>query len=169
MDINTIIKEKKEKNLIIKKRHWLLLKHKSLWLIKLTNKTLIKDLRDWLLVLPSCFVVFVEWLEFEKLWDNIVATWELKESDFIGFDFIVCDENIENINSYFENWITPLMPQKSHINSLLKEFNPMKNEWNSFLFESTDKWTIFYALVRYLENYKFPFDNKNLVKNVINI
>ncbi len=169
MDINAVIKEKKEKNTIMKKRFWLLLKHKSLWLIKLTNKSLIKDLRDGLLVLPSCFIVYVEWIEHEKLWNNIVATWNIQEQDLIGFDFIVCDENIENINSYFEKWITPLMPHKSHINSILKEFNPIKNDGNSYLFEITDKWAIFYALVRYLENYRFPFDNKNLVKNVLSI
>jgi hypothetical protein len=66
-------------------------------------------------------------------------------------------------------WIVPIISSKNPLNSILKEFNPMRNEWNSYLFEQDDRWAIFYALVRYLENFKFPFDNKNLVKNVLNI
>jgi hypothetical protein len=46
MDLNTVIKEKKEKNTEIKKRLGLIQKHKALGLVKITNKALIKDLRD---------------------------------------------------------------------------------------------------------------------------
>ncbi len=169
MDLNTIIKEKKEKNTEIKKRLGLIQKHKALGLVKISNKTLIKDLRDWFLVLPSSFVIQVDWVDIEKLWNNIVATWNIDKNDFIGFDFILCDEDIENINIYLEKWITPIIHSDTHMTAILKEFNPMKNEWNSYLFSSNDKWTIFYSIVRYLENHKYAFDNKNLVKNVLSI
>jgi hypothetical protein len=43
----------------------------------------------------------------------------------------------------------------------------MKNEGNSFYYEESNHWSIFYSIVRYMENYKFPFDNKNLIKNVL--
>lgn len=169
MDLNTVIKEKKEKNTEIKKRLGLIQKHKALGLVKITNKALIKDLRDWFLVLPSSFVVQVEWVDVEKLWNNIVATWNIDKNDFIGFDFILCDEDIENLNIYLENWVAPIINSDTHMSAILKEFNPMKNEWNSYLFSSNDKWTIFYSIVRYLENHKYAFDNKNLVKNVLSI
>lgn len=169
MDLNTVIKEKKEKNTEIKKRLGLIQKHKALGLVKITNKALIKDLRDWFLVLPSSFVIQVDWVDVEKLWNNIVATWSIDKNDFIGFDFILCDEDIENLNIYLENGVAPIINSDTHMSAILKEFNPMKNEWNSYLFSSNDKWTIFYSIVRYLENHKYAFDNKNLVKNVLSI
>ena len=169
MELNNVLKEKKERSDLLKNKLWLIKKNKALWLIMLTNKSIIKDLRDWLVNLPSGFVVYVNGIETEKLWNNVVATWNISEEDYIWFDFIVCDDDIENLKSYLEKGITPLISSKNHFSSLLKEFNPLKNEWNSYMYNHMDKWTIFYTIVRYLENYKFPFDNKNLVKNVLAI
>jgi hypothetical protein len=45
----------------------------------------------------------------------------------------------------------------------------MKNEGNSYFYDSESKWLVFWAIIRYMENYKFPFDNKNLVKNVLKV
>ncbi|MDD3145342.1 MAG: hypothetical protein PHV23_04495 [Candidatus Gracilibacteria bacterium] len=169
MDLNTILKEKKEKNILLKKKFGLPVKDKAIGLIKISNKALIKDLRDGLISLPSGFILEVDGAATEKIGENIIATSKIDENDLIGFDFIVCDNTIENLNKYFELGITPLISSKNHLNSILKEFNPVKNEGNSYLFETLDKWSVFYSIVRYLENFKFPFDNKNLVKNVINL
>lgn len=168
MDLNMVLKEKKEKNLLLKKKLLLSNRNKAIWLIKINSKTLIKELRDALVVLPCDFVIEVEWANNEKLAENVVAISKVDDNSVIWFDFIVCDDEINNLNSYFELWITPIVSNKNHLSSLLKEFNPVKNEGNSYIYSSLDKWSIFYALIRYLENYKFPFDNKNLVKNVIN-
>ena len=43
----------------------------------------------------------------------------------------------------------------------------MKDEGNAYLYDEDNEWSVFYALARYLENYKISFDNKNLVKNVL--
>ena len=169
MDLNAILKEKKWKRDQIKNKFSLPPKTKAIWLVKISNKSLIKDLRDTFLVLPACFIIEVEWAENEKLGENIIATSKIEPKSLVWFDFIVCDEDIKNMNKYFELWITPIISTKNPLNSILQEFNPIKNEWNAYLFENTEKWNIFYAIVRYLENYKFPFDNKNLVKNVLDI
>ncbi|MDD3793967.1 MAG: hypothetical protein PHI37_04085 [Candidatus Gracilibacteria bacterium] len=163
-----VLKEKKEKNLLLKKKLLLSNRNKAIGLIKINSKTLIKELRDALVVLPCDFVIEVEGANNEKLAENVVAISKVDDNSVIGFDFIVCDDEINNLNSYFELGITPIVSNKNHLSSLLKEFNPVKNEGNSYIYSSLDKWSIFYALIRYLENYKFPFDNKNLVKNVIN-
>jgi hypothetical protein len=42
----------------------------------------------------------------------------------------------------------------------------MKFEGNSFLFDHVDKYQVFAALVRYLENVKYPGDKRTLLKNV---
>lgn len=169
MNLNILLKEKREKNLFLKNKFWLIKKNKAVWLIKLQNKSFIKDLRDGLLVLPSSFIVYVEWIENEKLWNNLVATWNIDDNDLIWFDFIVCDDDISNLNSYLDKGIAPIINNDNHLINLLKEFNPLKNEWNSYIYEGSDKWSIYYAIIRYMENFKFPFDNKNLVKNVINL
>ncbi|NVP17377.1 hypothetical protein HUU51_01540 [Candidatus Gracilibacteria bacterium] len=169
MDLNMVLKEKKEKNILLKKKLLLTSKNKAIGLIKINSKTLIKELRDALVVLPCDFVIEVEGANNEKLAENVVAISKVDNSLLIGFDFLVCDDDIDNLNSYFELGITPIVSNKNHLSSLLKEFIPAKNEGNSYIYSSLDKWSIFYALVRYLENYKFPFDNKNLVKNVVNI
>ena len=169
MELNLVLKEKREKNTLIKRKFWLIQKNKALWLIKITNKSLIKDLRDWLVLLPVWFIIEIEGVETEKLWKNIVATSKIDKTELIGFDFIICDDELENLNKFLELWITPIVSSTNPLNSILHEFNPVKNEWNSFQFEILEKWSIFYCLVRYLENYKFSFDNKNLVKNVLAI
>jgi hypothetical protein len=37
------------------------------------------------------------------------------------------------------------------------------------MFKQENSWDIFYSIIRYLENYKFPYDNKALVKNILDI
>jgi hypothetical protein len=169
MDLNSILKEKKEKNTQIKNKFFLPTKIKPLWLVKISNKLLIKYLRDAFLILPASFILEINWIKTEKLWENIIATGKIEPNELIWFDFILCDDDIKNLNKYLQVWIVPITSLKNPLGPILKEFSPMKNEWNSYLFKEEEKWSIFYALVRYLENFKFPFDNKNLVKNVLDI
>jgi len=45
---------------------------------------------------------------------------------------------------------------------VLKNYNPVHESGNAFLYEDNDKWLFFAALVRALENYKFTYDWQNL-------
>jgi hypothetical protein len=76
---------------------------------------------------------------------------------------------VENLSKYLKLWIVPIISANNTLKSVLREFNPMKNEWNAYIFQENNEWHIFYAIARYLENSKFPFDNKNLTKNVIEL
>lgn len=169
MNIMTILTEKKENSLKLKKTLGLLVKFKPLWLIRLSNWDITNELIEGLKSLPTGFVIYSEWVQTEILSNNVVITGELKDNVLSGFDFVVCDDEIKNLNMYIEKWVTPLILRDNHLSSILKEFDPLKNEWNSFFYENLDKWNIFYTIVRYMENYKFPFDNKNLVKNVLKV
>jgi len=168
MNLTSILAEKKENSLKLKKALWILLKYKPLWLIRLSNEDLTHSLVKWLKSLPAWFVVYIEWIKTEILSKNVVITWKLEDDVLSWFDFIVTDNDIKNINIYIDLWITPIISKKNDYTDLLVEFNPLKNTWNSFLYEKENKWDIFYTIVRYMENYKFPYDNKNLVKNVLN-
>jgi hypothetical protein len=111
--------------------------------------------------------VYIKNQKTEIIYKNAVITWELDNDVLSWFDFIVCDDDLSDIKSYIEKGITPITLRKNHLSTSLTEFNPLKNEWNSFFFEDLNKWDIFYTIVRYMENYKFPFDNKNLVNNLL--
>lgn len=165
-----IFNEKKEQNIKLKEKFWFLKKNKCIWLIKLNDKNLIIELRDAFVNLPVNFVIEIDWLsENEQLWKNIIATWRLSDENLLWFDFLICDNNISWLKKYLEKWITPIISVNNPLKSILQDFDAMKNIWNSFLYEKENKWLIFQALIRYLENYKFPFDNKNLVKNILEI
>lgn len=168
MDFNGILKEKKTKNTSLRDKLALPKWAKALWLLKISDKSLIKDLRDWLLILPAAFVIEIAWVDTEKLWPNIVATWKIDKKELAWFDFVVWTDDLK-VNPYIAEWITPIVSKENTLNWILKEFNPIKTEWNAYIFDKTDKWNVIYAITRYLENYKFSYDNKNLVKNVLDI
>ena len=65
-----------------------------------------------------------------------------------------------------ENTVVPIVPSQSPYSAKLSEFNPMKFEGNAFLFDKVNQYQMFAALVRYLENIRYPGDKRTLVKNV---
>lgn len=65
------------------------------------------------------------------------------------------------------NVIVPIGPMRGAKEAGFTEFNPMKFEGNSFLFESADKYQIFASIVRYLENVKYPGDKRTLLQNIV--
>lgn len=162
-----IFTTKKETNKSIKNKLGLVCTNKALWIIKLSNQNITLELIEWLKTIPVCFVIL--WEKNEKISDNIILVSNIKNDDLIAFDFIICDDEIKNLTNYLSNWITPIILRDNHMSSILKEFNPLKNEWNAFFYEQLNKWSIFYTIARYMENYKFPFDNKNLVKNILKL
>lgn len=165
-----IFNEKREQSARLKEKFWFLKKDKCIWLVKLSDKNLIVELRDAFVNLSVSFVIEMNWLiESQNLGKNIVATGKITDIDLLGFDFLICDDEITNLKKYLEKWITPIISEKNQLKAILKEFNPAKNEGNSYIYANENKWQIFYALVRYLENYKFPYDNRNLVKNILEI
>jgi len=164
MNFSEILKEKKQVSDNIKNLYCLLKKNKPIWLIKLKDISLLKALIDGLKYLPSSFIIESDSIN-EKEYNNVKFS-NNTDKLRIGFDFIVCDENIEDLNDYLSKWVVPIIINTSHLSSILKEFNPLRNEWNSYLFKENNQYDIYYAIIRYLENFKFPFDNKNLVKNV---
>lgn len=167
MNFSQIWKEKKRTSLIIKEEYNLPKKNKLNWLVVLNNKDILVDLIDALWNLEANFVVVTDLnLATAK---NVVLEKEIHRNLTIWFDFIICDNEIYSLAEYLKQGIVPIITEENYMSSILSEFNPIKNTWNSFLYKGENKWTIFYSLIRYLENSKFPFDNKNLVKNVLSV
>lgn len=169
MNIAATLTEKKNTNTELKRNYGLFQKFKPLGLIKLSNKEMTKELIEGLKVLSAGFVVVVENATEEQISKNVIITDNVDATSLAWFDFVVSDDDISQISEYTNAGVTPIINKDNHLNSILKEFNPMKNEGNSFYYEESNHWSIFYSIVRYMENYKFPFDNKNLIKNVLSV
>jgi len=168
MSFPELLKEKKDHGVKVKTTLNLPKWNKSNWLVILSDQKLANELLEWLSMLDVNFVVVMDEADSDVA-KNVTVVKEVSEELDYGFDFVVGDNELSNLNRYFKKWVVPLVPKKNYMSSILKEFNPMKSEWNSFLYDDENKWSIFYAITRYLENCKFPYDKKNLVKNVFEI
>ncbi len=167
MGLTEILIEKKRQTESIKNKFKLLKKNKILWIIVMDNKELLWDLLKWLSVLPIDLIV----LSKEEFWkyDSMIYLNEVNDNLLFWIDFIVCDNCMWRLWDYLKKGIVPIVSKDNYLNNILNEFNPVKSEWNAFFYNEDNVWSIFYAIIRYIENHKFPYDNRNLVKNVIDI
>lgn len=140
-------------------------KNKSTGLIVLKDEVTIDFLLDWLEELSSDFVIQTQ-KEYENRW-NIFFTSKLKKDFLPWIDYILVDEEVEELSQYFSQGIVPIIPQNHHLVGILKEFDPLTSKWNSFFYKNWSSWSVYASLVRYLENTKFPYDHKALVENIL--
>lgn len=161
-----IISHKLEARDAFKAMHNLPKRSKILVGIHLHNKVLTSDIANWLNILPANFVVF-----WKNKWDveekNIVFLSSKEDFDLSTLDAIVCNCDDVKIEKAMEVGVVPIVNEKNYLGKILTEFHPGRAEGNAYLYEDTSYWSAYYALIRYLENHKFPYDNRNLVKNVL--
>lgn len=168
MNLSELLEEKRKNNSILKWNYFPKSKFKAIALVNLSNKELIDKLIVWIKMLPVNFIFI--WNDENTTNDsNIFRAKNISEDLESGFDFIVWDNEITNLKHFIMKWISPIIQENNYLSSVLEEFNPIKVTWNAYLYKEMDEWSIFYAIVRYLENYKFPYDNRNLVKNLLEI
>lgn len=176
---DTIFTKKRKSFNILKQKYFQNSTNKAIWILKITNNENVDFLIDWLKVLPANFIILSENKDnnqdtstTENILDenvNFVFVNEINDEIILWSDFVILDNNEWSINNFMTNWVTPILPENSYLSTLLKEFNPLENEWNAFLYLDNNNWSLYYAIVRYLENFKFPMDNRNLVKNVTSL
>lgn len=175
---DTIFAIKRKSFNILKQKYFQNSNFKTIWILKISNNDWVDFLIEWLKILPSNFIILKE--NNEEITNNENLNQEIENTNFIFIDklseeiilwsdFVILDNNEWSINNFMTNWTTPILPSNNYLGSLLKEFNPLENEWNAFFYQENNNWSLYYALVRYLENFKFPMDNRNLVKNVTSL
>ncbi len=167
MGLTEILNEKKRQAESLKTKYKLLKKNKILWVVSIDNKEHLSYLLDWLSVLPLDLIVLTN--EPFKDYPNIIYQDSIEDELLLGIDFIICDTCLNNVEKYLKKWVVPIVSKDCYLNKVLNDFNPVKSEWNAFFYDKINPWSIFYSVVRYLENHKFPYDNRNLVKNVLDI
>lgn len=85
--------------------------------------------------------------------------------DLLGVDAIIGDKIDKNfITNISDNLVIPIMLNPK--DKIFKEFNPMKFEWNAFLFEKIELFSIFEKISRMLENSLYIGDRRTLLKNI---
>jgi hypothetical protein len=96
-----------------------------------------------------------------------VVLLEDSEANRNGADAFITDSwSLAPKDELMKSAVVPIGPTAWAKEIDLTEFNPMKFEGNAFLFDKPDKYTMFAALVRYLENVKYPGDKRTLLKNI---
>lgn len=168
MPLSELLKEKHTISSNIKKKHKFPARNKALWLIYIKNASLLDKLSEWLCNLPASFLVVVD-TQKKSVHRNIAYTNKIPDFELLGFDFVVGDSELVQIGDYLKNGVVPVIPRNNSMGTVLSDYNAAKSEGNSFLYELENEWDVFYTIARYLENYKFPYDNKSLVKNVFEV
>ena len=160
-----------QKNLVkeeIKNTYHLPKRSKILIGICFSEEKITQKIIKWLSVLPANFVIFGE-TESDKTLSvkNICFEKNHRTFDMTWIDAVLCDCEELKIEKLMEVWVVPIINEKSYLWKILQEYHPGRAEGNAYLYEKWSSWSAYYALIRYLENHKFPYDNRNLVKNVV--
>lgn len=68
--------------------------------------------------------------------------------------------NFSDVEEMLLNGTIPVSPIRNEV----ADYNPNHETGNAFIYRTGDSWSIFAALVRALETFKFPYDWKNIVR-----
>ncbi len=71
----------------------------------------------------------------------------------LGFSF-------SDVEEMLLNGTIPVSPMRAEV----QDYNPNSETGNAFIYKGSDYWSIFAALVRALETFKFPYDWTNIVR-----
>lgn len=73
------------------------------------------------------------------------------------------EDNLVSVENALMYGIVPIS-EESYFPKQLKDYNPNQETGNAFLYVSENEWQIFGAIVRAIENFKFPYDWKNIAR-----
>ena len=148
------------------------------WMTKSTGNIAFVSINDWskkefiLRWLSDIWIwaVYISWDKDALELPNVAWAEKINQNMLHWFDFFVYDNEDDDVDvvKFMSHWIVPIMPEKNTYSRILKEFNPMKFEWNGFFWKKDSPYCIFEKIVCYLENIKFPEDKRILQKNVAN-
>lgn len=78
---------------------------------------------------------------------NFIFIEELNDEILLWLDFALLDnDEWEIINNFLINWIALFCLENNYLSSLLREFNPLENEGNSYLYIENNNWSLYYAM-----------------------
>lgn len=165
MNFSELIEQKTQHRDTLKEKYKLPKRSKILIWVHFKEEKITKKLLDGLTILPANFIVFGE-DEKNDGEKNIAFEQSHNGFDMTGLDAMLCSCDDIKLENIMEVGVVPIVNEKNYLGKILSEFHPWRAEGNAYLYEKHSFWSAYYALARYLENHKFPYDNRNLVKNV---
>ena len=160
MSEKTLIREKIKSKFNLPKRS------KTLIALYFSDSDMTQSILSGLDILPANFIIVGGNIDTSEA-KNIVHIKKIEEIDMQWIDALVCDCKDISLEKIMSMWVVPIVIEKNYLWKILSEFSAARGEGNAYLYQDFSYWSAYYALVRYLENMKFPYDNRNLVKNVI--
>ncbi len=79
---------------------------------------------------------------------------------------LVFDEEHTSLKKLLEEGIVPVAFVKS---PMVENYNPNAETGNCFTFDEYNPWSIFMALVRANETFRFPYDWQHIVRNMLKV
>lgn len=150
----------------IKEQFWIAKSVNYVWIIAIEDQIKRDFLVRWL---SDIWIwVVITWTEKDYNLTNVSTVKKINSNTFHGFDFFIYDNDFADINvpKLMTHGVTPIMPEKNTYSGILKEFDPIKFEWNGFFWKKDSPFCMFEKVITYLENIKFPEDKRVLLKNV---
>lgn len=93
---------------------------------------------------------------------NKNITEKILEASDVSFVFPLSSMKKEHLNLMWHLGVVPIAPDK-----IAQDYDPNKETGNSFISRNSDAWSIFAALVRAAETFRFPYDWKHIIKQAL--
>lgn len=142
-------------------------KKEELRSLLLHNRSLPKNTRAIVL----SYIQNPEILEFfrvacEAIW--VVFIVDIDDTATSGSDIWITDMINDTIplEILCKNHVIPVVPWELQYKKIFMEFDPMKFEWNAFIFEKKNQFQMFEKLIRAIENMRYAGDKRTLLQNV---
>jgi len=92
--------------------------------------------------------------------DNVLEYNRLNREQLLCACDVALVFDFSDIEEMLIHGIVPVSSERSGV----EDYNPNRETGNSFIFRKNTTWSIFAALVRAIETFKFPYDWKHLVR-----
>jgi len=73
----------------------------------------------------------------------------------------------DEVIKYLQYAVIPVINQELAKGIPIKEYNPIEEYGNAFIYNNHNKWLYFASIIKAQENYLFPYDWKNIQKNAM--
>lgn len=102
----------------------------------------------------------------QAIW--IIFITEIGDIEISGWDIWITDtfNDAIPIEILCKNLLIPVVPLELEYKKIFTEFDPMKFEWNAFIFESKNQFQMFEKLIRAIENMRYAGDKRTLLQNI---
>lgn len=87
-----------------------------------------------------------------------------REDLYAAADILICPSDSQEAQAAIQQALANMLVPVALSQGNLIDYDPVQEKGNAFTFQRLTPWSLFTSLVRALENFKFPYDWKNIQK-----